>query len=470
MPATKTSPTTPREVAVLAATGTPGGFARVASGGKWHLPRHLQLLNRYLSELAARRIKRLIVQEPPRHGKSEFCSKYFPAWYTGTFPHHRTALCSYEANFAAEWGGKSRELLERWGSLFKTRVKQNSRASDNWATDAGGGMVTTGIGGPLTGRGCNCLIIDDPIKNAEESLSPTIRDRHWDWWQSTASTRLEPDGVVLVLMTRWNDDDLVGRIMAAEPGVWTVLSLPAIAGENDALGRQPGEALWPERWPIEALEAKRRALDPFWWNALYQQVPGNHARSEWPKEYFDDLLTDDWPTAHGFEVSSLAIDPSKGKDAKSGDYSAEVFAGLSRGRLWVDADLERRTTDKIVDDALRHVLRFAPNGVGIEANQFQELLGPIFLANAAEKRMAPPPLFMIDNQVAKALRIRRLGPYLANKLLRIRNNSGGRLLVEQLKQFPHGQHDDGPDALEMALRLIVELQGGTVSDTDLSHG
>ena len=242
MPATKTSPTTPREVAVLAATGTPGGFARVASGGKWHLPRHLQLLNRYLSELAARRIKRLIVQEPPRHGKSEFCSKYFPAWYTGTFPHHRTALCSYEANFAAEWGGKSRELLERWGSLFKTRVKQNSRASDNWATDAGGGMVTTGIGGPLTGRGCNCLIIDDPIKNAEESLSPTIRDRHWDWWQSTASTRLEPDGVVLVLMTRWNDDDLVGRIMAAEPGVWTVLSLPAIAGENDALGRQPGEA------------------------------------------------------------------------------------------------------------------------------------------------------------------------------------------------------------------------------------
>lgn len=463
-------PLSRQEGAILAATGTPGAFARTTSGGRWHLPAHLQLLNRKLCELAARRIKRLIVQMPPRHGKSEFCSKNFPAWYLGTFPEHRVALCSYEATFAAEWGRKARTLLEDHGSLFHVAVDQGSRAADNWKTDRGGGMVTTGIGGPLTGKGANVLLIDDPIKNAEESLSPTIREKHWEWWQSTAETRLEPNAIVLILMTRWNEDDLVGRVQRAQPGVWETISLPALAMENDALGRAPGEALWPERWPREVMEARRSGIDPFWWNSLYQQIPGNHSRSEWPKEYFDDLLTDDWPTAHGFEISALGIDPSKGKDSKSADYSAEVFAGLSRGKLWVDADLERRTTDKIVDDALRHVLRFAPHGVGIESNQFQELLGPIFLQKAGEKGMAPPPLYLINNQVAKALRIRRLGPYLANKLLRIRNNAGGRLLVEQMKAFPHGDHDDGPDALEMALRLIVTLQGGTVDDNDISHG
>jgi len=378
-------------------------------------------------------------------------------------------LSSYEADFARSWGRKARTLVEEHGHLFGVSVSSASSAADNWEVAGhGGGMTTAGIGGPLTGRGCDLMIIDDPVKNAEESLSPTVREKHWDWWQSTASTRLEPGASALVMMTRWHPEDLAGRILTEQPGEWEVVSLPALAGYDDPLGRAPGEALWPERWPREVLERTKANLDAYWWKALYDQRPSRHGRFEWPDEYFEDIWCDDWPDS--FEIRLVAVDPSKGKDARKGDYSAIVFVGVVGGKLFVDASLQRRPVSQIVQDVIEVSRYYNPHAVGVEINQFQELLEPEIARVVAETGgMQPLPLYGINNLVKKELRIGRLGPYLARKEIQFRDTPQNRLLVKQLKEFPNGDHDDGPDALEMAIRLGVETHIGPMSEDGLGH-
>jgi predicted phage terminase large subunit-like protein len=271
------------EVEAEVAQLSPADFASVASRGRWRWAPHLKLLNEKLLALAEGRIKRLIVTMPPRHGKSELCSRYFPAWYLGKYPDNRVILCSYEASFAASWGGKSRDLLSEYGEdLFGVTVREDAQSREDWRI-AGhdGGMVTAGVGGAITGRGANLLIIDDPVKNAEEAASKVYRDKTWDWWQSTAYTRLEPGGGVLVIQTRWHEDDLAGRLLKEEADPddettdekWEILNLPALAEDDDAMGRKPGEALWPERWPAEKLERRKRRFGVYFWFALYQQRP-----------------------------------------------------------------------------------------------------------------------------------------------------------------------------------------------------
>lgn len=177
--------------------------------------------------------------------------------------------------------------------MFGVRVSPFNCASNDWGI-AGrpGGMVTCGAGGSLTGRGANLLIIDDLIKNSEEALSPTVREKHWDWWLSTASTRVEPNGGVLLIMTRWHPEDLAGKLLLQSPDEWKVVSLPALATHDDPMGREEGEALWPDRWPADVLNQVRRNSDPYWWNAMYQQNPSRHGRFEWPDEYFQDIWCD----------------------------------------------------------------------------------------------------------------------------------------------------------------------------------
>lgn len=237
---------------------------------------------------------------PPRHGKSERCSKFFPAWYAGTFPDHQIILTAYGSSFAAEWGQKARDLLQEFGRRhFGVTVRQDSRASSRWMIEGRSGVMrTAGVGAGVTGRGAHLLIIDDPIKNADEAMSPVYRNKVWNWWLSTSSTRLEPGGKVLLIQTRWHEDDLGGRLLdqAARLGPgheWTVLKFPALAEEDDPLGREPGEALWPARYPVEALNRIRETQDDpaaglvaNWWDALFQQSPvprsGGYFDLEWP--------------------------------------------------------------------------------------------------------------------------------------------------------------------------------------------
>lgn len=258
---------------------------------------HLSLLNRKLTDVLAGRCRRLIVSMPPRHGKSELVSKYFPALYLGTWPDRRVILTSYEAGFAANWGRKVRDLTEEYGhSYFGLRVRSDSSAADRWdLAGESGGMSTAGVGGPLTGKGADLFIVDDPIKNSEEANSETIRLKQWDWFGSTAYTRLEPGGAAVVMATRWHLDDLSGKLiedMRAGGERWDVLNLPALAEENDPLGREPGAALWPARYPRERLEEIRKAIGSYWFSALYQGRPqpqgGGFFRYAWYEKRFVD--------------------------------------------------------------------------------------------------------------------------------------------------------------------------------------
>ncbi len=252
---------------------------------RFQLARHLELLDEALVEAVWRASERrrdrpeiISVAAPPRHGKSTITSYYLPAWYLGTFPERRVILASYEADFAATWGQKTKQLLENHGpSLYGVRVDDSSRAASRWDLHrTAGGMVAAGVGGPITGRGAHLLIIDDPLKNAEQASSPTIREKQWEWWLSTARTRLEPGAVVVVVMTRWHEADLAGRLYQASRDGGdpvTEIRLPALAERNDPLGREPGEALWPERYDRDYLEHTRKVQGVYWFSAMYQGRP-----------------------------------------------------------------------------------------------------------------------------------------------------------------------------------------------------
>jgi len=183
------------------------------------------------------------------------------------------------------------------------------------------------------------------------------------------------------------------------------------------------------------------------------------AGAEWPAEYFpDSIWFDDWPK--DIMIKALGLDPSKGKDAKHGDYSAIVSLGRCRqGKIWCEADLGRRTAEDIVHCLIERQREFAADIVTIETNQFQELLATQ-ISTEAKRQAVPMPILPLVNMVKKEVRIRRLGPYLARKEVRFRATPGTRLLVEQLRDFPEGEHDDGPDACEMSLRGLIELWNG----------
>jgi predicted phage terminase large subunit-like protein len=254
---------------------TPASFAYVTTQGRWLPFKHLLEIDRALVKVATREITRLIVQAPVRHGKSELASRYFPAWYLGRHPDHQVMLASYEATLARSWGRKARdELAEHGPDVFGVSVASVPAASEWWTVrDREGVMVTAGVGGSLTGKGADVLIIDDPVKNAEEAHSETMRNKVWDWWRSTARSRLQPNGAVVVIMARWHEDDFVARLLADNPDEWTVLDMPAVAETNDALGRMEGEALCPEMFDRVSLRQAKRELGSYWFSALYQQRP-----------------------------------------------------------------------------------------------------------------------------------------------------------------------------------------------------
>lgn len=440
---------------IAVATATPALFAMAASRGRWQMAPHLAMADRALTDLATGSISRLIIEMPPRHGKSELVSHYFPPWYLGSFPDRKVILCSYGDDLASDFGLAARRVIEEFGPEYFGLSVDASRASRNdWRIAVhGGGMVSAGVGGPITGKGANLLIVDDYCKNSEEAISESWRRKTLAWWSSTAYTRLEPVAACVVMATRWHKDDLIGELLRGEEQ-WTHIRLPALAEDNDPLGRQPGEALWPSRWPVEALEDRRRMLGPAWWQALYQQRPTAHEGAEFPAEWFGDIWSEGFPDS--FELSALAVDPSKGRD--TGDYSAIVFAGLAGGRYWIDATVRRRPIPAIVRDALAAYARYRPLAFGCESNQFQEILAVDMQRQITASRLPPITVERVDNRVNKGLRIGRLGAYLEQGLLRFRDTEDNRRLVQQMQEFPIGDHDDGPDALEMALRLIGQDQ------------
>jgi predicted phage terminase large subunit-like protein len=418
-------------------------------------------------DVAAGRVARLMVNMPPRHGKSETCSKYFPAWFLGLYPNKRVILSSYEADFAASWGRKVRDLIDEHGStIFGRSVSKASSAADRWdLAGYDGGMVTAGVGGPITGRGAHLLLIDDPVKNAEEAMSKTSREKALEWYKSTAYSRLEPGGGVVLIQTRWHQDDLAGKLLQEmEDGGerWDVFNFPAIAEEEDALGRQPGQPLWSARYDIDALKRIKRTLGPYWWAALYQQRPspieGNLFRRA-SFRYFSDK-GENWelfiPEGSRLVLKSEAVifqtcDPAGGAKQQNDYFALGTWAFLPKSGDLLLLDLLRLHQQ---GPQLPGIIRagnaqWKPALIGIEPAH----IGLTLFQTLQQEGLPVIPLKPDTDKVTRSLPAS--ARYESGNVYHRHGAEWLHVLEDELTNFPNAAHDDTVDVVSYAAILAA---------------
>ncbi len=252
---------------------TPHSFANVCSDRKFKVENHLRYIGNRIANAVIRGGGRLMIHAPPRHGKSFLTSYWLPTWFLETWPDRRVIVSAYGDEIATEWGRRVRNEFDGNAHL-KTKLREDSKAAGRWHVEKhGGGMMAVGVGGALSGFGGDLLLCDDLIKNWKEAHSVTTKNALYDWFKSTFYTRAEPHATVIIAMTRWGVDDLPARLREEQPDEWEVINLPALAEDNDPLGRPIGEPLCPSRYDKAALEKIRVDVGANVWNALYQQRP-----------------------------------------------------------------------------------------------------------------------------------------------------------------------------------------------------
>ena len=289
----------------------------------WEWP-HLALTRQYLDKITRGELDRLMIFEPPRHGKSEMVTVRYPVWRMEREPKMRIIVGAYSQTLANHFSRKSRRIARRRFSLLEERA-----AAEEWETAGGGGFRAVGVGAGVTGMGGHLIVVDDPVKNREEANSEAYRERCWSWYTDDLYTRLEPGGAIILIMTRWHEDDLAGRILASEEADdWTVVSLPALAEENDLMGREPGEALCPERYDLDALGRIRQTLANSFY-ALYQQRPQSLEGGMFKRGWFEIV------EAVPQEMMRVVRYWDKAGTADGGAYTAGVLMGCAAGIFYV---------------------------------------------------------------------------------------------------------------------------------------
>jgi predicted phage terminase large subunit-like protein len=383
-------------------------------------------------------------------------------------------MASYEADYARSWGRKTRDVMEEWGpKVFGVQVAREPRAADWWTIKGREGvMVTAGVGGPITGKGAHLLIIDDPVKNAEDAASRVFQEKQFDWWRSTASTRLMPGAVVVLVMTRWNEDDLAGKLLVEQDGEWTLLNLPAVAEDNDALGRKPGEFLCEELYDAEEMRRTERRVGSYFWNAMYQQRPAPPEGS-----HFKLANLRYWREESRAGMRLFALD---------GDDGRRVFDQSVTPRFQtVDVALsEKKTADWTV------VATWAATGDGdlllldLERQHFEEQQLAAFLEAQSDKHGRPPMWIERFGAGRSPLRILSRDGYPVREIPveagtqsdKITRAFGAVALTErhqlflpasrpdwvggyelELATFPYAKNDDMVDVTSYAARLLPNV-------------
>lgn len=441
-------------------------------------PPHVQLISETVRALCAgellkpngRPYTNLMVNMPPRHGKSELITRTTPAWYLTKNPDSRVIVTGYEADFAADFGADARRLIEAHPELG-VHLDPSTAAKSNWGIKGKkGGMKTAGAGGPITGKGAQLLIVDDPVKNSEEADSQTVRDKHWNWWTGTVIPRLEKPYLKIMVMTRWHEDDLGGRVLAHEPDEWYLLTLPAIADHDEGLdqvGRMPGEALWPEMYDLEYLETTRAGMGSRWWNAEYQQKPtiegGNMFKAD-DFRYFASEMTPDgliyrYMTPSGarkavredkiWRFSTLDLAASEKKTA---DFTVAAVWGVTPDKelLLLDVVRERMESaghaDLIAALSLKHKIRYH----GVEKATYGLTLIQVL-------RRTGVPVLELKPDKDKVSRAWPAVGFLESGAIYFRSGAPWLSKFElELQQFPHGANDDQVDCLSYAAAHMAD--------------
>lgn len=442
---------------------TPGEMACALDPAQRN-PRWLQMVDDALMDVEEGRIKKLMILAPPQSGKSQRVSRWFPAHYLRRFPDRRIILASYGAEWAETWGRAVRTVFEQHSDVIGMRLSQSAKSQQHWElADHRGSMSTAGVGGTITGRSAELFIIDDPTKNQAEADSTVDRESKWQWWLTTAQTRVQEGGAVVLIMTRWHEDDLGGRFLANEPNEWTVLSFPALCEDEDTdpLGRKVGEPLWPERFSKETLEQRKETAGPRVWSALYQQRPTTEGGGIFKAKDFRYWNRVDEPNAGElWRVNDEYVTPSDcwrfgtADTATSKKTSADwtVVAGWAvtpKGDLLLlDIERQRLEEDDLPGFLSRFVFRNHLPWIGVEATFATSQL----FASLTRQGIRLRALVADADKVTRAIPARnRMEEH------RLFFPAGHRLLYEleqELLVFPYGAHDDAVDSVAYAAKHL----------------
>lgn len=432
---------------------------------------HHRLIARHLEAVERGEITRLMITMPPRHGKSMLASEFFPAWYMGRNPDHYVVTATYAQELADDFGRKVKNQIEdaSFQAIFpgvgladdsksakRFHVEGVGQGGIEHGTTQRGAFYAVGVGGPLTGRGAHLLLIDDPVKNREDAESEIQRRKIKDWYTSTAYTRLMPGGRIVIIQTRWHEDDLSGWLQAEHGHEgWTILNLPAI--DDD------GEALWPEQYPVEALERIKRALPSRDWSALYQQRPSPDTGDYFKREWL--IPVDVLPPKQSMMIyggSDYAV------TADGGDYTVHAVVGVaSDGRMYL-LDLWRgqAASDVWVDAFCALVRKWKPVGWAEETGQIKSGVGPFLV-----KRMLETGSYTTREQFPtrgdKAIRAQSIRGRMAMQGLHVHRDAPWLSdLTSEMMSFPVGVHDDQVDALGLVGQLMDRMEAGVTKASE----
>jgi predicted phage terminase large subunit-like protein len=421
---------------------------------------HHKLLIDKLEKVSTGDIDRLAVFMPPGAAKSTYASILYAPWHFAQHPDHCLIAASHTAELAEKWGRRVRNLLAEHSLILGVGLAPDSQAAGRWETDHGGEYFAAGIGGAIAGRRADLVVIDDPVRSREDADSETVRDKVWDWYKSDLYTRLKPGGRIVLIQTRWHEDDLAGRLLAdmqAGGDQWDVISLPALAEADDPLGRAVGVPLWPEWEDLENLERKRRAVGPRDWSALYQQRPapedGDYFKAEWLKPY---VTAPDRSTLRVYGGSDYAV------TADGGDYTVHAVIGLDpEGRMYL-LDLWRKqaSSDVWIDAFCDLVREWKPIGWAEEHGQIKSGVGP-FIDRRQRERKAYVFREQFPTRGDKAVRAQSIRGQMAQEGLYVPVNAPWYpALRSELLSFPAGKHDDQVDALGLVGQLLAKMTSG----------
>jgi predicted phage terminase large subunit-like protein len=399
---------------------------------------------------------------PPGSAKSTYGSILFPAWYLGHFPGRSVLAASHTTELAERFGRRVRNLVSdvSFQGLFDTSLAGDSQAAGRWSTSAGGEYYAAGVGSAILGYRADLGIIDDPVAGREAADSETDREKIWEWFKSDFYTRLKPGAAIVLIMQRWHEDDLAGRLLAdSERGgdKWEVLRLPMEAEQDDALGREPGELLWPE-WFTEDMrtQAKRDLRN---WTALYQQQPvpdtGDFFRREWfhryeklPKGLRFYGCSDYAVTDRGGDYTEHGV---FGIDPEENIYVVDWWSGQTAADVWIDAQLDL-------------IARHKPLLWVGEAGPIRRAIEP-FLTKRSRERKVYCRFEWLASITDKPTRARAFQARASMGNVYLPVGTQGDELLSQLLRFPAGAVDDKVDVCSLIGRALDQTKGGIVPKT-----
>jgi predicted phage terminase large subunit-like protein len=414
--------------------------------------RHHKVMAKKFEEIASGKIRRLIINMPPRHTKSEFASYLLPAWFLGKYPNKKIIQCSNTAELAVGFGRKVRNLVgsDVYASVFpNVALQSDSKAAGRWATNHGGDYFAIGVGGTVTGKGADLLIIDDPHSEQEAAIAstnPEIYDKVYEWYSSGPRQRLQPGGSIVVVMTRWAKKDLTGRIVQSwidkDGEEWEIIDFPAILPS--------GNPLWPEFWSLKELEALKLELPLSKWNAQYQQQPtseeGAIVKREWWKVWEKEN-----PPPCEFIIQSW--DTAFTKNERS-DYSACTTWGVFNMNedssdthiILLDALKERLEFPELKQRAMEMYNEWSPDACIVEAKASGAPL--VF---ELRKMGIPVQEFTPTRGNDKITRVNSVSDLFASGKVWAPRKRWAEEVIEEMAAFPNSDHDDLVDSATQAL-------------------